>query len=126
MAKTSGGVRSNDRSRANNRPPIDVQSVKTGLMQYAREDRWNRNSEYSLGMNAQAQNVIDQVADGNHGFASQVAQTVRRYNYRISEKQAYVIAKAAVDNEVTGLRGYDGNPNIIFRDYSEQRKRKKR
>ena len=95
-------------------------------MQYARENRWNRNSEYSLGMNAQAQNVIDQVADGNHGFASQVAQTVRKYNYRISEKQAYVIAKAAVDNEVAGLRGYDGNPNIIFRDYSEQRKRKKR
>ena len=125
MAKTSGGVRSNDRSRAK-QTPIDVQDVKRGLLNYAQIDRWNRSNDYHLGFNDQAQTVIDRVAAGNFGFPSQVAQTVKKYNYRISEKQAYVIAKAAVDNEVTGLRGYDGNPNIIFRDYSEQRKRKKR
>ena len=125
MAKTSGGVRSNNRSRAN-RPPIDVQGVKRGLLNYAKIDRWNRSNDYYLGVNDQAQTVIDRVAAGNYGFPSQVAQTVKKYNYRISEKQAYVIAKAAVDNEVSGLRGYDGNPNIIFRDYSEQRKRKKK
>ena len=126
MAKSAGGVRSNDSSRANNRPPIDVQDVKRGLLDYAKIDRWNRSNDYYWGFNDQAQTVIDRVAAGNFGFPSQVAQTVKKYNYRISEKQAYVIAKAAVDNDVAGLRGNDGNPNIIFRYYSEQRKRKKK
>lgn len=125
MAKTSGGVRSSISSgRSNKRDPIDVQSVKRGLIDYAKEDRWNRNIEYHLGMNAQAQGVIDQVADGNYGFASQVAQTVRKYNYRISEKQAYVIAKSAVDNEVPGLRKYDGKPQTIFLDFTIKRNRR--
>ena len=123
MAKTSGGVRASTSLRSSKRTPIDVQSVKRGLVDYAREDRLNRNSEYSLGMNAQAQGVIDQVADGNYGFASQVAQTVRKYNYRISEKQAYVIAKSAVDNEVTGLRRYDGEPQTIFVNFINKRRK---
>lgn len=126
MAKTSGGIRKNGMGRANNRHPVDVQAVKRGLLNYAKTDRWNRSNDYYLGFNDQAQTVIDKVAVGNYGFPSQVAQTVKKYNYRISEKQAYVIAKAAVDHEVGGLRGHDGNPNIIFRDYSEKRKIKKR
>lgn len=94
MAKTSGGVRG---ATAKNRPVPDVQAVKRALLYYAQENRWLRNLDYELGFNGDAQAVIDDIAKKNLGFASQVAQTVKKYNYRISEKQAYIIARAAVD-----------------------------
>lgn len=118
MAKTAGGVRGAKAKRM----PLDVQSVKSGLVRYAMADKRNRNSEYRLGFNDDAQSVVDNVAKGNYGFASQVAQTVQRYNYRISEKQAYVIARAAVENEVTGLRDIKtGNAKEIFSGYGGAR-----
>lgn len=110
MAKTSGGVRG---SNAKNRPVADVQVVKQSLMRYAKEDRWNRNTEYNLGFNADAQSVIDDIASKKLGFASQVAQTVKKYNYRISEKQAYIIARAAIESKSNFL--YKQNKlKIIF------------
>lgn len=118
MAKTSGGVRTGGKVRnVRKQPAYDIQSVKRGLIRYAKEDKWNRNTEYRLGFNSDAQGVIDQVAKGNYGFASQVAETVRRYGYRISEKQAYVIARAAVENNLSLLRNpKTGGASEIFRN----------
>ena len=75
-----------------------IQKVKSALVRYAKSDKWNRNSEYNLGMNDDAQWVIDMVADGSFGFASDIANTIKKYNYSVSEKQAYWIAKTAVEN----------------------------
>lgn len=75
-----------------------IQVVKSALVRYAKVDKWNRNTEYNLGMNDDAQWLIDQVAEGNFGFASDIANTVKKYNYSVSEKQAYWIAKIAVEN----------------------------
>lgn len=46
--------------------------------------------------------VVCGVHEGNYGFASEVAATVLKYN-RASEKQAYVIARAAVENNISAL-----------------------
>lgn len=94
MAKSSGGIR----GRRKETP--DIQTVKKGLMVAGRfnssSSRWNNNSQYNLGLQDDAQLVIDDIAKGD-SFAAKVAQSVKQYNYRISEKQAYVIAKEAVE-----------------------------
>lgn len=79
---------------------VDLQNVKRALLTYAKADRWNNNSAYSLGFNDMAQGLIDRVANGDYGFPSEIAQTVSKYGYKISEKQAYWIAKAGVENNL--------------------------
>jgi len=76
---------------------VNLQTVKSALLRYAKADRWNRNTSYSMGFNDDAQTVIDLVAEGNYGFASDIATTVKKYNYSISEKQAYWIARTAIE-----------------------------
>lgn len=84
-------------------------------MTYAKEDKWNRNSEYRAGFNDDAQAVIDEVAEMKLGFASDVAASVKSRNYTISEKQAYVIAKAAMDNKARSLITNKKELRIIFK-----------
>lgn len=100
--------------RGGNRNLPDVNTVKTALMRYTKEDRYNKNSSYNLGLNSQAQNVIYGVSQGD-GFASKVAQTIVKNNYRsITEKQAYIIAKEAVDSKSKWLYDKKGKLNVIF------------
>jgi hypothetical protein len=75
-----------------------IQEVKSFLVRYAKIDRWNNNS--STEFNDEAQSIIEIVAKGNYGFASEIAQTVVKYNFSISEKQAYWISLTAVENEM--------------------------
>lgn len=77
----------------------DISTVSNALFRYAKEDRWNQDTVYSMGFNSDAQAVIDDVAEMKLGFASDVANSVKQRNYTISEKQAYVIGKAALDNK---------------------------
>ncbi len=93
-----------DRSNLEGGGKYDVQSVKSGLLSYARVDRWNRASAYNAGFNDEARFTLEAVSEAKLGFPSEVAASVLRYN-RISEKQAYVIAKAAVDNDLGIRRG---------------------
>lgn len=113
MAKTSGsnrgGVRKNDFSKVN------VNDVKQGLMTYAQEYRGRYGTLSPKEYNSDAQRVIDVVADGNYGFASQVATSVKNSGYRISEKQAYVIARATIENKVTQIFNKKGQINEIFK-----------
>lgn len=57
------------------------------------------------------------------GFASQVAQSVRKYNYKISEKQAYVIAKAATEGKIGRLYNPDKTIRIVFRKWNPKTKK---
>lgn len=112
MSKGSGGTRSGrsgGSSSANNpvpNTPEGVQYVKQALQSYSKTDKWNKNTAYNMGFNDDAQSLIEKVANGNYGFASQVAQTAvnspnwNNSGYQLSEKQAYVIAKAAVENKL--------------------------
>lgn len=114
MSKSSGGVRqvnvrnNKAKSAAVKLTPQQqkehINQVKRSLEDYTVVDRWRKNNAYHHGYNDQAQSLIDDVAEGNYGFASDVAKTVASRNYRyISEKQAYVIARAAVENNVRGM-----------------------
>lgn len=83
----------------------DVQTVKEALMQYANQDKWNKNTEYQMGFNADAMGVIEDIAKGDHGLATTIAKDLTsrpnwdKYGARLSEKQAYVLAKAAVEGK---------------------------
>ena len=84
MAKTSGGTRGSKAS-GGGYATADLQSVKNALLKYARVDHWNDNS--SVWMEDEVRGLIDSVSESPKlGFASQVAQSVRKYNYKISEK----------------------------------------
>lgn len=114
MSKSSGGVRqvnvrnNKTKSAAVKLTPQQqkehINQVKRAIERHTVVNRWNDNTAYTMGWNDDAQDIVSNVAKGNYGFASDVAKTVVARNYRsISEKQAYVIARAAVENNVSGV-----------------------
>ena len=86
--------------------PQGVQFVKKQLLEYVPMNKWNNHTDYAMGFNADAQNVVEKIAKGDYGFATKVAQTVvnspnwDKYGYKLSEKQAYILADAAVKNKL--------------------------
>jgi len=68
------------------------------LVTYVNADRWNNNSLMEL--KDQMLSVVEDVRIANLGFASEIASTVGKTE-RCSEKQAYWIAKIAVENNLT-------------------------
>jgi len=72
-----------------------IQILKKFILGYAFSYSWNAASRKELAN--EAETVIDLVAISGLGFASEIAATVAKYK-KISEKQAYWIAKAAVEN----------------------------
>ena len=122
MAKGSGPTR-NSRGKTNKLKFLEynkqtVNDVKEALMQYSKIDKWNNNSAYQNGYNDDALTVIEKVANADAGLATTIAKqavSTKRYNENgvtLSEKQAYVIADAAVKNRLvpdkTIFRHYEG------------------
>lgn len=81
-----------------------IQAVKSFLLRYAKIDKWNNNSASSF--NDEAETIISLVAKASLGFASDIASTVEKNHFSVSEKQAYWIAKAAVENDMTSRIDY--------------------
>jgi len=77
---------------------IKIQEVKRMLVTYINANRWNNNSQMQL--KDQMLSVVEDVRIANLGFASEIASTVGKYE-RCTEKQAYWIAKCAVENNLT-------------------------
>jgi len=72
-----------------------IKILKSMIMRYIRIDRWNENSKAAI--NDDICWLVEVVAKSNLGFASEVAKTVATYK-KASEKQAYIIARAAVES----------------------------
>ena len=112
MAKASGGTRGGGASGRSSAARGNFDADYNDVNIVAKQLMEDLNiSPYELhGMkaewNSDAQGIIEDVAKGNYGFASEVAKTVadRRpdnrlnWSYGISEKQSYVIAKAATEH----------------------------
>ena len=125
MGRNSNGVRGGGSARTqpaeeyNDAIGVTVQSIKGALLSYASIDRFNRSTGYHLGFNDQAIGLVEDLAKGDYGLASTIAkQAVERpgwgrYGAKFSEKQAYVLAKAAYDNKV--VKG-----DLIFKDNSKE------
>lgn len=85
---------------------VDVQSIKEGLQSYSHIDRWNNSSAYDHGFNDRARELIGDLSRGDYGLATEIAKQIvnrpsfNNYGASLSEKQAYVLAKAAYDNKV--------------------------
>ena len=116
----SGGMGSKSRSGASARGNFDpdygdVNIVAKTMMQDLNQSYESLKFNYNQQTNAEAAGMVEDVAKGDYGFASQVAQTVAGrapknslyHSYGISEKQSYVIAKAAVEHgHVPKTSGY--------------------
>jgi hypothetical protein len=74
-----------------------IQEVKRSLVSFINADRWNNNSKMQI--KDEMLWLVDQVASANLGFISEVATSVSKYE-RCSEKQAYWIAKGAVESNL--------------------------
>jgi hypothetical protein len=71
-----------------------IQTLKGFITRKAFSYNWNNASVREMA--DEAETVIALVAKHNLGFASEIATTVEKFK-KISEKQAYWIAKAAVE-----------------------------
>jgi hypothetical protein len=74
-----------------------IQTVKSFLNNYSFE--FSKNDTNKNQLVDEANTIIELVAIGNFGFASEIATTVNKFK-RISEKQAYWIAKIAIENNL--------------------------
>ena len=96
-----GAARGNFDADYNDVPTVARQLMKD-LNMSPRDFQFNYNAE----LNSEAAGIVEAVAKGNYGFASDVAKTVAdrapsnslNWSYGISEKQSYVIAKAATEH----------------------------
>lgn len=125
MAKNSGGTRGNKKATSKFKvleyTKTAVNDVKSALIAYAKIDHWNNSSAYDMGYNDDALAVVERVADANLGLATTIAkQAISSKQYKtsgvtLSEKQAYVIADAAVKNGLvpnkTIFQHYDAKSN---------------
>jgi hypothetical protein len=111
MAKGSGGTRGaaggGSARRGNFDPDYnDVNTVAKQLMNDLNISPYDMHFNFNSDDNATAAGIVEDVAKGNYGFASEVAKTVAdrkpgnriNWTYGVSEKQAYVIAKAATEH----------------------------
>lgn len=118
MAKTlGGGGRTSSAKKtavgAKALPKANINDVARALSRYSRIKYLSRGS-FQEDWQASARMLIDDVAAQNYGFASDVAKTVKKYGYKISEKQSFVIASAAVRNNNRWLY-VDNQLDFIFR-----------
>ena len=74
-----------------------IQTVKSFITNYAFSYDFNNASKREMA--DEAETVIELVAQSGLGFASDIANTVNKYK-KISEKQAYWIAKTAIENSL--------------------------
>lgn len=103
----NGGLGGN--SRKKKEPDMswtDVNVVASALVRYGNMDRWNRHTAYAMGFNDDAMGLVEDLAKGDYGLASTIAQQAvsrpnwAKYGAYFSAKQAYVMAKAAIDNKI--------------------------
>ena len=83
-----------------------IQEVKRMLVNYVNADRRFNNSQMQL--KDEMLSTVEDVRLANLGFASDIAATVVK-SERCSEKQAYWIAKTAVENNLTSRIDYQFN-----------------
>lgn len=100
-----------------------MNDVKEALMLYGKIDKWNNNTAYQNGYNDDALTVVEKVANANTGLATTIAKQAinskryKEYGITLSDKQAYVIADAAVRNglvqDKTIFKHYESKNNSV-------------
>ena len=86
---------------------VSINSIKTVVLNYGAKISYNdRINAFGAQMKDEkislAEQTVNAIAEGNFGFASDIAKTVKNFG-RISEKQAYWIARAAWENEIPAV-----------------------
>jgi ATP-dependent protease ClpP protease subunit len=80
-----------------------IQAVKSFITMFAFAHNWNNDSKREMA--DEAQSLIEQIAIGSFGLATEIAQSVKRFK-KVSEKQAYWIAKSAVESGIANRVDY--------------------
>lgn len=76
-------------------PSYRIQKTKSFILSYAFQYGWNKASVRDMA--DEAETIVDLVSKYGEGLAKEIATTVNKYK-KVSEKQAYWIAKYAVEN----------------------------
>ena len=139
MGGNSGGTRkpsaiANKKESEYKNDPDSLQVTKQSLMAYSKIDRYNRNTDYRMGFNDEVQSVVEEIANGKYGFATDIAKGLvtrngwSKYGTTISEKQAYVLSKTIVENGLVLRAGVPRksiwNPQVL-KDVRRQEKAKR-
>lgn len=123
MAKNSGNTRNqgaNSKIKYLEYNKTTVNDVKNALKTYGKIDRWNNNAAYNMGFNDDALFVVEKVARADLGLATTIARQATgarsydKYGVSLSDKQAWVIADAAVKAGMVPDK-------TIFRHYENQK-----
>lgn len=78
-------------------PSETINQVKSFLQRYAFSYGWNNANNFQFSDDSIG--IIHMISTGNYGLATDIATSVLKYK-RCSEKQAYHIAKAAVEANI--------------------------
>lgn len=86
---------------------VSINSIKVVVLNYGAKISYNdRINAFGAQMKDEmislAEITVNAIAEGDFGFASDIAKTVKNFG-RISEKQAYWIARAAWENEIPAV-----------------------
>lgn len=111
MGRNSGSIKNGSKRTQNGGggyeyTPENTRRIASNLQEYSKVNKWRDNSSYMAGFNDAAQSVVENVAKKNLGLASTIAQRAvsspnwNVYGYSFSDKQAYVIANAALKNKL--------------------------
>lgn len=89
---------------------VSINSIKAVVLYYGAKISYNdRINAFGAQMKDEmislAEQTVNAIAEGDFGFASDIAKTVKNFG-RISEKQAYWISRAAWENEIPTV--FDG------------------
>ena len=128
MGRNSNGVRGGGSARTqtaekyNNDLGVTTDSIKSAIMSNSQTPFRTNQGSIERMMSAQTQGLIEDIAKGDYGLATTIAkQAVERsgwnqYGARFSDKQAYILAKAAYDNKLISPQ----DANRVFRDVSKE------
>lgn len=86
---------------------VSINSIKAVVLYYGAKINYNdRINAFGAQMKDEmislAEITVNVIAEGDFGFASDIAKTVKNFG-RISEKQAYWISRAAWENEIPAV-----------------------
>ena len=103
MAKGSGGTKSSSwRDKVNYNATEHIDMLKESIVSYSERTMYHNADGISKGFHDDVAALVSEISKGDYGLATNIAKSYNNggSRFQLSEKQAYVLAKAAVDNNL--------------------------
>lgn len=102
MAKASGGTKSSSWRDKNYNATEHIDMLKETIVSYSERTMYHNADGISKGFHEDIAALVSEISKGDYGIATNIAKSYNNggSRFQLSEKQAYVLAKAAVDNNL--------------------------